>query len=169
MSSSIFCLPRNFVLAASIALTACHSSQLTNAFSSLGQNLAYQKSEKLNKASPLHAKRPENPIVGLFGDMASSLSSSLVGNTNADFNVSGLNSKLSSELSLSWEDIRSSLEDKQTVEEKEFRSNVEKGIGPPSPMNKVRLFDEGTNEDDIRVTLYRYVVEKGIRFYILNE
>jgi len=58
-------------------------------------------------------------------------------------------------VSSSWEDIRSDLESKQTPEERAFRSNVEKGIGLASPLNKIRLFDESNKEEDIRVTLYR--------------
>ena len=88
--------------------------------------------------------------------MASSLTSSLMGNSNSNLDVAGLDSKLTAALlSSSWEDIQSNLEGKQTAEEKAFRSNVEKGIGSPSPLNKIRLFEEGNEEKDIRVTLYR--------------
>jgi len=51
--------------------------------------------------------------------------------------------------------IQSSLESKQTTEERKFRSNLQKGYGAASPLHKIRLFDESNNEDDVRVTLYR--------------
>ena len=55
----------------------------------------------------------------------------------------------------SWDDVRSLLESKQTPSERNFRSNVEKGIGSPSPLNKIRTFSEDVKEKDIRVTFYR--------------
>ena len=55
----------------------------------------------------------------------------------------------------SWDDIRSSLESKQTPEERNFRSSLGKGYGKPSPLHKLRLFDESNKEEDVRVTLYR--------------
>lgn len=70
-------------------------------------------------------------------------------------NYSELDSKLNSMGVSSWNDIRSDLESKQTGEEKAFRSNVEKGIGRASPLNKIRLYDETNQEKDIRVTFYR--------------
>lgn len=70
-------------------------------------------------------------------------------------NYSELDSKLNSMGVSSWNDIRSELEAKQTGEEKAFRSNVEKGIGRASPLNKIRLYDETNQEKDIRVTFYR--------------
>eukprot|EP00986_Skeletonema_menzelii_P009317 scaffold4212_cov100-Skeletonema_menzelii.AAC.3 len=51
--------------------------------------------------------------------------------------------------------VRSSLESKQTSEERKFRSNLNKGYGAASPLHKLRLFDESNSEDDVRVTLYR--------------
>jgi hypothetical protein len=105
-------------------------------------------------SSSLFGRRPGNPISVLFSDMASSISSSFAGKS-ANFDVDGLNGKLNSVVTASWEDIRSTLESKQTAEEKAFRSNVEKGIGRGSPLNKIRLFDESNTEKDIRVTLYR--------------
>jgi len=47
------------------------------------------------------------------------------------------------------------LKDKQTEEEREFWSNIEKGIGVGSPLNKVRLYEEGIKEEDVRVVFYR--------------
>lgn len=55
----------------------------------------------------------------------------------------------------SWDDIRSKLQSKQTAEERAFRNNLAKGIGAPSPLHKLRLFDESNDEKDVRVTLYR--------------
>jgi len=55
----------------------------------------------------------------------------------------------------SWDDIRSTLESKQTPDERNFRSNLSKGYGKPSPLHKLRLFDESNNEEDVRVTLFR--------------
>ncbi|KAL9181493.1 hypothetical protein ACHAXT_010298 [Thalassiosira profunda] len=55
----------------------------------------------------------------------------------------------------SWDDIRSSLESKQTPEERSFRANLEKGYGKPSPLHKLRLFDESNDEKNVRVTLFR--------------
>lgn len=55
----------------------------------------------------------------------------------------------------SWDDIRTTLASKQTAEEREFRNNLPRGIGAGSPLHKLRLFDEGNKEDDVRVTLFR--------------
>jgi glutathione S-transferase len=55
----------------------------------------------------------------------------------------------------SWESVRAQLEQQQTAEEQQFRSNLSKGYGVGSPLHKVRLFDESNQEDDIRVTFYR--------------
>lgn len=55
----------------------------------------------------------------------------------------------------SWDEIRSTLRAKQTPEEQNFRSNLSKGYGKPSPMHKLRLFDESNDENDVRVTLFR--------------
>ncbi|CAJ1941335.1 unnamed protein product [Cylindrotheca closterium] len=111
-----------------------------------------------SSSSPLHqTRRPGNPITGLFSDMASSISSSLSSTPGKPkFNVDALDQKLNAAVDqASWEDIRTKLGGQQTEEEKAFRSNVEKGIGKASPLNKVRLFDESNSESDIRVTFYR--------------
>jgi len=55
----------------------------------------------------------------------------------------------------SWESVRLELEQKLTTEEKAFRENVERGIGRASPLNKVRLYEEGVKEEDVRVVFYR--------------
>jgi hypothetical protein len=98
-----------------------------------------------------------NPFQNLFGDVASTLASSLTGQqtTKTTTSMAALGSKIGSMISYSWDEIRSDLESKQTPDERAFRSNVEKGIGPPSPLNKIRLYDESNKEEDIRVTFYR--------------
>ena len=63
---------------------------------------------------------------------------------------------LSSNYIGSWDQIRSTLESKQTSdEERNFRKNLEKGYGIASPLHKLRLFDESNREEDVRVTLFR--------------
>lgn len=66
-----------------------------------------------------------------------------------------LDAAISSLVTSQWEDIRSKLEAVQTEEEKQFRPNLEKGIGRASPLNTIRLFDESNTEDDVRVVFYR--------------
>ena len=66
-----------------------------------------------------------------------------------------LDATISSLVAPQWEDIRSKLEAAQTDEEKQFRPNLEKGIGRASPLNTIRLFDESNTEDDVRVVFYR--------------
>ena len=66
-----------------------------------------------------------------------------------------LDATISSLVASQWEDIRSKLEAAQTEEEKQFRPNLEKGIGRASPLNTIRLFDESNTEDDVRVVFYR--------------
>ena len=96
-----------------------------------------------------------NPFQSMIGDIASSLKSTFSGGSGGDFNSVALDQKLNDIVTTSWEDIRTNLESKQTDEEKAFLSNVEKGIGPPSPLNKIRFFEESTSKKDVRVTLYR--------------
>jgi glutathione S-transferase len=55
----------------------------------------------------------------------------------------------------SWDEIRSSLREKQTLDEQNFRINLSKGYGNPSPLHSLRLFDESNDEKDVRVTLFR--------------
>jgi len=102
-----------------------------------------------------------NPFQSMFGDMASSLKSTLAGGPGgSNLDIAALDQKLAAALAAmeggsTWDDIKSDLEGQQSSEEKAFRSNVAKGIGAPSPLNKIRLFDESNKEEDIRVTLYR--------------
>lgn len=134
-----------FVACQSEAFSVPNNNSNTNCQSLSGNKVA-------RSSSQLFQRRPENPITSLFSDMASSI---LTSGKSADFDVRGLSRKLKSVAAASWDEIRANLESKQTSEEKAFRSNVEKGIGRASPLNKIRLFDESNTEKDIRVTLYR--------------
>ena len=66
-----------------------------------------------------------------------------------------LDSTIASLVPSQWEDIRGKLESMQTDQEKQFRNDVERGIGKASPLNKIRLFDESNTENDVRVVFYR--------------
>lgn len=55
----------------------------------------------------------------------------------------------------SWDDIRTILSSQQSWEEKDFRKTLERGIGIGSPLHKLRLFEEGNKEENVRVTLFR--------------
>ena len=102
-----------------------------------------------------------NPLKSIFGSMASSISNiQQQGMTplSSDRIVqlrSQTDQILSSHSIGSWDDIRGTLYDMQTPDERNFRSNLEKGYGQPSPLHKLRLFDESNNEEDVRVTLFR--------------
>jgi glutathione S-transferase len=85
--------------------------------------------------------------------MVSSVKSTISSSSQID--TKELDETLKSLVSTTWDDIQKNLESKQTADEKAFRSNIEKGIGAPSPLNKIRLYDESNKEEDIRVTLYR--------------
>lgn len=69
--------------------------------------------------------------------------------------LSELASVASSLPTTSWNEIRSTLEDKQTNEERKFRNNLPRGVGVGSPLHRLRLFDEENREEDVRVTLFR--------------
>ncbi len=103
----------------------------------------------------------DNPFQSLFGNVASKISNlqqeGMMNSVSQD-QLAQLTSQtetiLASEhLNLSL--VRSSLESKQTAEERKFRSNLQKGYGTASPLHKLRLFDESNKEEDVRVTLYR--------------
>jgi glutathione S-transferase len=102
-----------------------------------------------------------NPLKSLFGNVASSISNiQQKGITNlppdrmAELQV--LTTRvLSSHNVGSWDEIRSTLRAKQTPDEQNFRNNLIKGYGKPSPLHKLRLFDESNDENDVRVTLFR--------------
>uniref|UniRef100_A0A7R9W8A9 GST N-terminal domain-containing protein n=1 Tax=Pseudictyota dubia TaxID=2749911 RepID=A0A7R9W8A9_9STRA len=100
-------------------------------------------------STALSSQGKYNPL-SMFGDMASSLLPGGGGDPNPQ-----LDQTVASTVPSSWDDIRSILESVQTDEEKNFRTNVARGIGRASPLNKIRLFDETNSEKDIRVTFYR--------------
>lgn len=114
-----------------------------------------QRSGLSSKTSLLMAdKKSGNPFQTFLGDVATSIIGG--GGGNSDTMNEELDNRLNQISTLSsWDDIRTNLESKQTQEEKSFRSNVEKGIGRASPLNKIRLFDESNKEEDIRVVFYR--------------
>eukprot|EP00584_Thalassiosira_punctigera_P003368 CAMPEP_0172526984 /NCGR_PEP_ID=MMETSP1067-20121228/1799_1 /TAXON_ID=265564 ORGANISM="Thalassiosira punctigera, Strain Tpunct2005C2" /NCGR_SAMPLE_ID=MMETSP1067 /ASSEMBLY_ACC=CAM_ASM_000444 /LENGTH=573 /DNA_ID=CAMNT_0013310635 /DNA_START=103 /DNA_END=1827 /DNA_ORIENTATION=- len=102
-----------------------------------------------------------NPFQSLFGNVASSISNiQQQGMTNIrPDKISELKALTAQVLSShnigSWDEVRSALSSKQTSEERNFRSNLGKGYGKPSPLHKLRLFDESNDEEDVRVTLFR--------------
>jgi glutathione S-transferase len=103
----------------------------------------------------------DNPFQSLFGNVASKISNlqqeGMMSSISQD-QLSKLNSQTETILAsahMSLSIVRSSLESKQTAEERKFRSNLQKGYGAASPLHKLRLFDESNNEDDVRVTLFR--------------
>ena len=102
-----------------------------------------------------------NPFQSLFGNVASKISDLQqegMMNTVSQNQLSQLTSQTETILAaenMNLNLIQSSLETKQTAEERKFRSNLQKGYGAASPLHKIRLFDESNNEDDVRVTLYR--------------
>lgn len=137
---------------------AFSSSKVTNRLypSFVGYNQEKRINIKL-LTSLMAEKRSGNPFQSFLGDMASSLVSN-IGSANGDSSNTSveLDRKLSELVNLSsWGDIREQLESKQSKEEKDFRMNVDKGIGRASPLNKIRLYDETNKEEDIRVVFYR--------------
>ena len=105
------------------------------------------------RGTPLYMS---NPLKNIFGNVASSISNiQQQGMTNISANRLEELKALTDGIGGSWDDIRSKLQSKQTAEERAFRNNLAKGIGAPSPLHKLRLFDESNDEKDVRVTLYR--------------
>lgn len=51
--------------------------------------------------------------------------------------------------------IQETLQSQQTATEKRFRENLKYGYGSPSPLHKIRLYNEKNTEKDVRVTFYR--------------
>lgn len=102
-----------------------------------------------------------NPLKSLFGNVVSSISDiQQQGMTNiTPVKMVELQAQTDQVLSShgigSWDEIASRLRAKQTPDEQNFRNNLIKGYGKPSPLHKLRLFDESNNEKDVRVTLYR--------------
>jgi glutathione S-transferase len=103
-----------------------------------------------------------NPFQSKLGNVAYTISSKLQQKgmmaSVSQKQLSKLNSLTATTLAsvnMNLDLIRTSLETMQTTEEREFRSNLEKGYGVGSPLHKLRLFDESNNENDVRVTLWR--------------
>lgn len=95
-----------------------------------------------------------NPLSSMLGDMASSIFGGVSGGGSVEADPA-LGATLT-ELGTPWKTVRETLESLQTTpEERNFRTNLDKGYGPASPMHKVRLFDESNKEEDIRVVFYR--------------
>ena len=106
------------------------------------------------QSSALSARQGSYNPLSMFGDLAASF---IPGGGGGGKTMGEANAQLDAAISSlvpQWEDIRSKLEAVQTEEEKQFRTNVEKGV-QASPLNTIRLFDESSTEDDIRVVFYR--------------
>ena len=124
------------------------SSLVRSGNSFIGPVLSSSRSRSILR---LQAKREKyNPFSTMLGDMASSI---LGGNKGPSVNPEMESTLL--ELGFPWEDVTSALQGVQTPQEKQFRRNLEKGYGAPSPLHKIRLFDESNKEEDIRITFYR--------------
>jgi glutathione S-transferase len=100
--------------------------------------------------SALSARGKFDPFTNMLGDVASNI---MGGQASGPKNPQ-LDITLES-LSTSWDEVRSTLTSLQTPEERQFRELLKTGRGPPSPLHKVRLYDDSNTEDDIRVTFYR--------------
>ncbi|KAL7553342.1 hypothetical protein ACHAWF_016626, partial [Thalassiosira exigua] len=137
--------------------TAC-GTQSTPKFASQQHRLGHDTSGPRSSST---AAFGSNPFRSLFGNVASTISNvQQQGMTTVSPDrIAELQALATQVLSShdigSWDDIRSTLESKQTPEEKNFRANLNKGYGVPSPLHKLRLFDESNREEDVRVTLYR--------------
>jgi hypothetical protein len=92
-----------------------------------------------------------NPFTSMIGDVASSIFGGIpkvAANRKVEATLAAMSTA-------SWTELRDKLESQQTPEEKSFRQNLAKGYGVPSPLHKVRLYDESNREEDIAVTFYR--------------
>ena len=92
-----------------------------------------------------------DPFTNMLGDVASSI---MGGGQPSGPKNPQLDATLES-LSVSWDVVRSTLDSVQTPEEGQFRELLKTGKGPPSPLHKIRLYDDSNSEEDIRVTFYR--------------
>jgi glutathione S-transferase len=125
------------------------SGLVRSGYAFLGPTLSSGRSRSIFR---LGANREKyNPISTMLGDMASSIFGSNKGPSAVNPNIDAT----LLELGTPWEKVKSSLEILQTVQEKQFRSNLVKGYGAPSPLHKIRLFDESNKEEDVRITFYR--------------
>mmetsp|Transcript_24658 Transcript_24658/g.35290 ORF Transcript_24658/g.35290 Transcript_24658/m.35290 type:complete len:546 (+) Transcript_24658:62-1699(+) len=147
----------NFCLLAIVFVLFSSEESTSTAFTPSPQNF----SSTLTSSTSTSLFQSDNPFQSLFGNVASKISNlqqeGMMNSVSQD-QLAQLTSQtetiLASErLNLSL--VRSSLESKQTAEERKFRSNLQKGYGIASPLHKLRLFDESNKEEDVRVTLYR--------------
>jgi len=102
----------------------------------------------LRPSSPLSAGN-FNPFSSLFDGIASNVMPSSGGAVDQKeaFGASSVPS---------WESISGDLAAAQTPSEREFRGNLAKGLGSPSPLHDLRLYDAARfSESDVRVTFYR--------------
>jgi glutathione S-transferase len=112
---------------------------------------AFPSSQASYSTTTLNARAGKfDPFTNMLGDVASSI---MGGQTSGPENPR-LDTTLQS-LSVSWEVVRSTLESVQTPEERQFRELLKTGRGPPSPLHKIRLYDDSNSEEDVRVTFYR--------------
>jgi len=147
----------NFCLLAIVFVLFSSEESTSTAFTPSPQNFSSTRTSSTSTS----LFQSDNPFQSLFGNVASKISNlqqeGMMNSVSQD-QLAQLTSQtetiLASErLNLSL--VRSSLESKQTAEERKFRSNLQKGYGIASPLHKLRLFDESNKEEDVRVTLYR--------------
>lgn len=148
----------NFCSLATVFVLFSLEESTSTAFTTSRQNLLSGRSSSISTS----LFESGNPFQSLFGNVASKISNlqqeGMMNYISQD-QLSQLNSQtetiLASAHNMNLSLVRSSLESKQTSEERKFRSNLNKGYGAASPLHKLRLFDESNSEDDVRVTLYR--------------
>jgi len=95
-----------------------------------------------------------NPFSSMIGNVAASL---FGGGGGKEMNVEQVDISLGKVPNMkTWEEVKEQLVSQQTtVEEREFRQNLEKGYGEGSPLHKIRLYDESNKEEDVVVKFYR--------------
>ena len=134
-----------------LSLAFTTRSALIRAFSLPPSTFIARSSSSLVTNSRTVVLEMKNPLQTLFQNIQKQgISTSLPSDQ-----LSKLAAATSDLTPVSWDDIRSTLSSKQTPEEREFRNNLPRGIGAGSPLHKLRLYEEGNKEDDVRVTLYR--------------
>jgi hypothetical protein len=114
--------------------------------------LPSNKTPYYSTTTALQSSNKFNPFTNMLGDVASSI---MGGGGSAGPNDPNLDATLASISNTSWDSVRSTLESLQTPEERNFRSSLQTGRGPPSPLHKIRLYDDSNSEEDIRVTFFR--------------
>ena len=138
----------SYYLLAIVFATFIHSTQCLlnriHRFASISGSFSRRVSAP-RKPKSIILTANSNPLADMFNRMS--------GKFKADDSV--IDKKIASLDIPTWDEIRSMLEEKQSDEERSFRSNVAKGIGKASPLNLIRLFDEQNKAENIRVTFYR--------------